>query len=268
MARLITSYRGETLTLAATGSIGFAQVRNIPPGMNVLEVHPVSATIEALLLAFGPKILRVFLHRPATSTALARFIDLTDALVDRNTASLSPLSGMASTDFLYVCLAQSARGLAVDVSDANAIAAVATWSYLDVADTWTSLSATDGTASGGATLAVDGLVTWTVPNPALWVSRELPVSLGAPFPARGYWLRLTVDATLTLPTTLGELSALANINVDTLTARSEGQARVRIPSHNSTRAPDRFPLSAEYGSVEITSTTIVTAIYLNWYHEI
>ena len=276
---MIRKHRGETLTLAATASIGLPQVRNIPPGFNVLDVDPFHATtVEALLLAFGPKIERIAFF-DASAGVGGTYVDLTEKLTDRNANALAAagsgalLNAMTTSDFLYVCLHHSARGIGFDVVDANAIATTLVGAYLNVHDVWTDLSVTDGTASGGATFAIDGLVTWTVPAPELWVNRSLPEAQAVPNflnGLRGYWVRFSVSDTLTNPTSIVSATALANINVDAnpKTVRSEGEARVRIMSHNAARPMDRFHLdTSRYGSIEITSTALATAINLNWYED-
>ena len=247
--------------------------------MNALEVDVPSATLEDILLAFGPRIERiVFYDQSGVLQSDKRFFDRTAELTDRNTATDSGtlLSGMTALDALYICLSRSARGIGLDVGNLNAVVAALTVDYYDVARNWTSLSATDGTQTGGnTTLGEDGLVTWTVPNPARWVAQRLNDSAGpalglpASMKAHGVWIRLTVNATLTSPTSINEISALANINVDTVTARSEGEARIRIQSNNRGRDPHRFRIDrSQYGSMELTSTSITSAANLSWMEEV
>lgn len=258
-------YRGEQLTLATTTA--FAQVKGIPPFMNKLEIEPFHATtVEVLQVAFGPRVEKIIFY----DASAARYIDITDVMLDRNSATTSGalLSGMTASDLLYVCLARSARGLCIDVVDANAVVATATWTYLDIEGNFVSLSATDGTASGGATLAQDGLVTWTVPNKDRWKPRDL-VALSPEMPTamaqRGYWLRLAVSATLTAPTTIASLYGLANVTVDSATVLSEGEDEVRIMTHNAARPRDCFELDlSRYSSVELASASLTSAINLNW----
>ena len=268
---MIVRQRGETLTLAATAAIGFAQIRNIPPGFNMLEVDVPSATLEDILLAFGPRIMKV-IYLDASGLLDFQYFDLTDNLLDRNTLTGTGaiLNSMTTSDFIYICLSRSASGLAVDITNVNGNIAVATYSYLDVGGVWTDLAATDGTAAAGAMLAVDGLVTWTVPNPELWVARkfyrtDIPAFMKG---LHGYWVRIATSATLDATVSLVALSALANINVDTVTAVSGGEARIRIQTNNRGREPSRFRIDlSKYGSMELTSTTIVTAANLNWLEE-
>jgi hypothetical protein len=65
--------------------------------------------------------------------------------------------------------------------------------------TYTDISATDGTASGGACLAVDGNITWTMPT--TW----LEYSING---LKGFIIRLSVSAAMDSSTTIRELSLL------------------------------------------------------------
>lgn len=80
----------------------------------------------------------------------------------------------ANGDYLYVGSHMPFAGCYVDVSadanEANGTVSVLTVNYWD-GSAWTTTSATDNTASGGASLAQDGTVTWTVPGG--WQLRSL-----------------------------------------------------------------------------------------------
>ena len=275
---MIHRHRGETLTLAATANIDLAQTRNIPPGFNILEVEPIHAsTVEVLLMALAPKIERILFY-DASAPASSRWIDLTTNLLDRNvttgaaSGSGAYLNAMTTTDALYICFKKSVRGVGINVADLNTETSTATWSYLDTENAWTSLSATDGTdPTGGAvvTLGEDGLVTWTVPNAERWGSRLLPNFDTEPPSGvkdlRGYWVRMTVSATLTNPTSIVEIIPLANTNTNSLTARL-GEPAIRLMTHNAARPVDRFNVEG-YGGLEITSTSLTSDINLNWLEE-
>ncbi len=124
---------------------------------------------------------------------------------------LSSLGTAASGDFLYVGAHRPFRGVAIDIDSANGNASVLTVKYWD-GNSWEDISATDGTASGGAALAVDGNVTWTVPSD--WSPTTL---IGAgdttiTFPFAGnklYWTRWEFSAALDAATTLNSMLALA-----------------------------------------------------------
>lgn len=106
----------------------------------------------------------------ATAAAIT---DATETLQDGSTStvlSLNSLDVAANLDFLYVGCHVPFRGANIDVVNTNGTASVLTVKYWN-GTAWADITATDGTVSGGATLAVDGSVTWTVP--ADWVAGPL-----------------------------------------------------------------------------------------------
>ena len=78
-------------------------------------------------------------------------------------AILNALDTKANGDWLPIGFSAQFRGLGVDMNAANAVVATASIEYWN-GTAWVSVgSITDGTASGGATLAKDGDITWTRP---------------------------------------------------------------------------------------------------------
>jgi len=76
------------------------------------------------------------------------------------TVTLNSMNTLANGDWLIVGWNQDFNGLRFDIDDANGNAATMAVHYWSGA-AWTAVTnLTDGTASGGATLAVDGSVTW------------------------------------------------------------------------------------------------------------
>ena len=118
--------------------------------------------------------------------------------------TLSSLPTLASGGALYVGAHVPFSGLVVDVDAANATASTLTASYWD-GTAWTTLSATDGTTSGGATFAIDGSITWSVPS-AWLVGGPIGTTLGAKF-----WARLTVSAALDSSTTLNSMLGISRL---------------------------------------------------------
>ena len=122
---------------------------------------------------------------------------------------LDSFDTLANGDFLLVGSHMPFRGAFVDVdgSHPNANASILTVSYWG--GSWISASATDGTASGGATMAQDGLVYWTLPS--TWrtvklvdIYPELDSSLYyAKEPL--YWTRWEVSAALDSDTLVDNL---------------------------------------------------------------
>jgi len=65
---------------------------------------------------------------------------------------------------LFVGSSTSINKISLTVTLPNGTASVATVSYRKNDSTWADTSATDGTASGGASLAQNGDFTWTLPS--------------------------------------------------------------------------------------------------------
>mgnify|MGYP001571490604 CR=1 FL=1 len=159
-----------------------------------------------------------------TQDALLRApLDISEEMQDGDTTiqAMGAFDTLANGDFLLIGSHLPFRGVRVDVgTNANAIASVLTAAYWDLGSgvgTWTSLSATDGTAAAGASLAVDGAVTWTVPGISRWRSTSLkdiyPTESAAwransfyDFPM--YWTRWVWDAALSTTVDLLQLLAI------------------------------------------------------------
>lgn len=109
------------------------------------------------------------------------------------TAALGALDTLANGDWFVAGYSDIFQGVRIDMDGANVNAQAATLvaEYWDGTE-WVELTITDGTASGGATLAQDGTVTWAVP--ADWQSNAVG-SLG-----NKYWVRFSVSAALTAGT--------------------------------------------------------------------
>ncbi len=115
---------------------------------------------------------------------------------------LSSLDTIANGDWVVVGTSVPCMGVAWDSTTVNGNAATFAMTYWD-GDSWESLSnGTDGTASGGATFAVDGQMTWDLPTD--WATSELN-SITA------YWARIGVSAAMDADTTLAEMDVLLPI---------------------------------------------------------
>jgi len=89
-----------------------------------------------------------------------RYTDSTRWVTDNKSGTSGIVLGAAS-DILYVCSPEIAEGIKLDLgTNVNATARTATLKSWQ-SGAWSDRSATDGTASGGATLAIDGSFTWT-----------------------------------------------------------------------------------------------------------
>ena len=130
------------------------------------------------------------------------FTEYTTEAQDNDTATdvtLSSLGTAAQGDYFYVGAYRPFRGVEIDIDAANGTASVITAKYWTGGD-WVDISATDGTASGGATFAVDGQITWTVPT--AWAKKQIDRR-------EMYWVRFQVSVALDSSTTFNSLFALA-----------------------------------------------------------
>jgi hypothetical protein len=139
--------------------------------------------------------------------------------------TLSSLATLANGEALYLGANVPFGGVAVDMSAAvNGNVSTLLGQYWN-GTAWVSLSITDGTASGGATFAQDGLITWTMPAAGLWAKAQLsdglanpPLNLAAATKAAylsnginqfpQYWTRWTVSAALDSTTVANTMLAL------------------------------------------------------------
>lgn len=99
--------------------------------------------------------------------------DASENAQDGSTATSVTLSSqgtLANGDALYVGSYVPFQGVDIDVDSTNSTTSVLTVMYWN-GSAWVDISDTDGTESGGATLAQDGQVTWTIPT--AWVSASL-----------------------------------------------------------------------------------------------
>ena len=262
MPDVITKYRGETVTLAT--SRAFATVRGIPPGFNAVDLHAPSATLENILVSFGPRIGKVYF----CDASVPSWTDVTAAALDRNTATTFPLSVMQTADRLYVGTASRAEGVSINVTGTNGAGTATTAADYPLLGTWTALSITDGTFST-RTLAQDGLYTWTQPTTTWDYDKLVNVadeSLAAPNTERLYRSRLRPSTALTdTSITVAGVVALSHDTINTATPPNEGQDDALIRSNNDTLPPFRFRLDmSRQGGVELVSTSITSAANLTW----
>jgi hypothetical protein len=115
----------------------------------------------------------------------SQYSDFTKDVTDGRSSTEAIAMGAAS-DVWYVCSPEIAKGINLDlggtVNATSRTATVSAWR----SGSWTDVSATDGTASGGATMAVDGNLTWTAG------ADEMRVLGGV----MGYWYRISFSGAL------------------------------------------------------------------------
>jgi hypothetical protein len=141
--------------------------------------------------------------------ALVSLID--DVVVDATNATAA-LLGMDDTgDYIYVASSSVFGGASLDIGAANANASILSGEYWN-GRKWVAVSITDGTASGGATLAQDGDVKLGA-IPFDWVPVSASADLGFVPPVslntqKLYWLRFSVSAALSDATTISTAWAM------------------------------------------------------------
>ena len=128
--------------------------------------------------------------------------DYSDEVSDSIAANVGALGtiGTNATDALCVWCSLVPSGLKFTIGTANTNTATMTVSYWN--GSWTALTKTDNTSSGGKTLAVTGTVTWTAPTDAL------PTYM---YGHCGYWLKITFSAALSAGTSVAECEYSANM---------------------------------------------------------
>ena len=194
----VQHFQGETLTVPASN--GTRSAYNVRPGMQEILIEPVLA----MRLQFVPAI-RGLLFFDASRPVGSQWIDLLKSrpdFFDRTVVQqLRELGAMTSSDFIYVGVVRPIGGLVFDLTTTfNVVVSTLSAQYSQQNNGgWATLTvASDGTDSGGATLAQDGLVTFTLPAAGLWEKKRLRDMVdGAPdTEAPLHWIRLAVSATL------------------------------------------------------------------------
>jgi hypothetical protein len=122
-------------------------------------------------------------------TSPATYTDYTDEVTDDSSATHMPADALGTSDYIYIGRSTKFSRIVVDVgSNPNANASVLSAEYSKGSSVWGSLTITDGTTSGGATLAQDGAITWT--NPSDWDTDDVDAETSL------YWVRLKVSSAL------------------------------------------------------------------------
>lgn len=206
--RAASSQTGAALTAGVTAATAFVA---IPPGAQFLYLEGRTfSTAVVAQYALNPY-LRVLKTTDSFAVA-ANATDYSQAAQDGAAGTDVVLSSLATTGSLWVGAEVPFRGVFADVDAANGTAntAAATF-YSATGPTMATLTISDGSASGAASLAVDGGITWTVP--ADWIPGTLRTIAGAasgvPYSGESlYWVRFTWSAALDSSTTLDQLLAM------------------------------------------------------------
>ena len=213
----------QEIRAASTASGGtalntIAALISLPIGADWISVTPrnfVGAAVARVAINPWLTIVRT------ADLLLSEGTDFSSEAQDGDTTVFSAfLDTLANGDAYYIGSWLPFRGVAVDVTTVNSVGAVTLLCEYWNGGTWVTLSATDGTISGGTTLAVDGNVTWTVP--AAWAKSSLRSNIAVtasaatfdgwavktPYVADLYWTRWTVDVAITAGATFAQLRPL------------------------------------------------------------
>lgn len=202
--------RGSTSTgVALTTAAAFTA---IPKGTRLLQLSPRNFVGAAVVRVAVNPYLTVLKTADALATAPTDYSENAQDGDAGTDVTLSSLDTAANLDFLYVGSHLPFRGVNIDVDAANGTVNAITVKYRKSDDTWADISATDGTDSGGASMAIDGNVTWTVPTD--WKSARL-IDIGdtiLSFPGATsylYWTRWQWSAAMDSSTTLNAMLAMS-----------------------------------------------------------
>lgn len=207
----VVNIYGETLalstTLASLGMVGQETKQAIIYNPNNdFRMHINPAMLAALFY-------------DASATKGARYKNLSVVLQDRKaTGSTTIMDSRAAGDRFYLCFSDIVGGVYVDIASVNGNASVLTVNYWNGA-AWTDITDTDNTASGGASFAQDGTITWTAPTD--WVaasyggrnnqaiSRVLGTAYAEDEPVtHGFWLQFVWTLTFDSDTEVANIWAL------------------------------------------------------------
>lgn len=189
-----------------------------------------------------------------------------NGLINRSVAGSSGtiLDAMAdATERILIASTRKFRGVWIEVAAANGNAATAAVRYSKNDGTWADASGeSDGTASGGATLAVDGNLTWTVPSD--WGAEQLgqlDSDDKAPLAtARLYWAEIKVSADLDADVEIDAFGLLHEIAPSSATATdAQSGANQKVSSEYT------FDIGEDVGGIELqASGTTATTVDISW----
>ena len=252
----------QVMSLTTSGAVrSFA----VPKGASQCMIYPAAA----LTMGFGPRVRGAYFY-DASNALGKRFGNMLGTsgsdLIDRDRATTSGafLNSMTTGDFIYVCGNEKYSGVNFNVGTANDQASTLTAVYSALDKTFTALTITDKTASGGATLAVDGnIFITTLPAPLDWANQfslfDLLNEPDAPT-LQGFWVGFKVSATLKSTTQIKSggqnESALALQNRRGVSGRTLHLATTEYV----------YPIHEEVGSLEFLAVADAdTTVRINWY---
>lgn len=191
----------------------------IPKGVNYLSITPRNFTGATVIKYSLNPYLLVF----KTINNLATYTDYSSAVQDGVAATVADLSSLptfANGGMLLIGSHFPFRGAYFTNVTTNSTNSVLTVNYWN-GSAWASITASDGTASGGKTMAQSGAVSWTVPG--AWAAVALKLTTGPTptftgFPSNVsadqhrimvdtpmYWTQWVVSAALDASTSVSEI---------------------------------------------------------------
>lgn len=224
---------GESITFA-TGDL--VRSFNRPYGATGVAVRGAALANDGWNLS--PRLKRAFKFTASGSV----YREDTATFRERGTNTSATYNSMVATnDFIYIGCDVPFRGVYVNIVNANSTASVLSAFYWD-GSAWTGLTETDGTASAGATLAIDNAITWTVPID--W-STTLVNGTGP-----HYWIRMNSDGGTDSATSIAEVIPMPiQPSVSSATGGADTPILVATAA-----APERFWFDPEeVGGIEITA---------------
>ena len=209
----ITELRGAGAS-AGVALTTTAALTSLPPGTQYIGLTPRNfATAVVARVAINPTLVVLISTDGLTNDAFNASFLLQDG-DNTTTLGMNSFPALASGGIILVGSTIPFRGVAVDVQNTNSTAATLTVDYPISDDTWASISATDGTASGGAPFAQDGNVTWTIPT--AWAAASLNRLYASKarkssdvYNHKLYWTRWSVDAAFDASVSVNQMRPLA-----------------------------------------------------------
>lgn len=216
-APILDSKFDENLTAPANNAT--RTLVNVRHGFREVLINNGHASVD-VGVNLSPRCVAAYFY-DASASLWKDLLGGTNGLIDRNTTGSSGTILDAwtnvGTDKLVIGSHQPFGGIYIGVTaSVNSETATIAARYSKNDSTWANLTETDGTASGGATLAQDGNLTWTVPTD--WGTEQLGVlesSGAAPWgKAHLYWVELQVSAVLSADVEIDELGLLHTAAAD------------------------------------------------------
>ena len=188
-------------TQANANLIANRRSTNLRYGFREMLINPVAA----VRLALCPKILGVLWYDDSASAVFNNLLAPSDAMLDSGRTGTSTFT-LAVADFLYIGANHRFGGARFDLDSSilSNNASTLTGAYSSTqSGGFTTVTITDGTANGGATMGQDGNVTIAnadMPAEDTWLNESLRKLTGlATAPdLKAYWLRLDASALLDL----------------------------------------------------------------------